>query len=453
MSGGGSTTNVTNTGLGDDQFSTLTAGQGAIRNDIAGARAAGDSAIQAVNSNITQGFGNTTNQIAGVNRNIQGLGNQMNTGFTNVGNQITASSNQLGTQLGNQINRVGSDVNTGFNNVGNQINTASQNLGNQMNTGFGAVNQNMAQGFGTVNQNMNQGFADTRNFVGAGLVGLGQGIDARFDEQGNRIDTGFRDAAGQLNSVQANVLGGQANLRTLMEQYGGNLDRYYADLARGQADAQQRLGGLQTGLDQFRGDFRTADTVATQQRARLADTVAGGFNAVRDDFGRGMDTLGNRTQQVAAQVSGLGSQVDQFANQTSINFGALARNISAGFDDNSQQTQAARNDFISRLNSIRGLLDEPDLPLDDTTRQQYGDLASSFDEQGRLIPRSVDGMGNQTARALDAQGNLLMATFDQGGNRINQQALNVDSMLRALDQLGIQSTQTQGLAAPFVSTQ
>jgi hypothetical protein len=259
----------------------------------------------------------------------------------------------------------------------------------------------------------------------------------------------------QLNTVSQNVLGGQANLRTLMEQYGGNLDRYYADLARGQVDQQQRLGGLQTGLDTFRNDFRTADTVARQQRSQLTDSVAGGFNAVRDDLGRTMGTLGDQNQRLAAQVTGLGTQADQFSNQMTSSFGKVARDLAAGFTDNSQETQAAQQDFVSRLNTIRNLINDSSIQVDQNIRAQYNDLASSFDQQGRLIARSVDDVGNQTARAIDSQGNLLLAAFDQNGNRINQQALNVDAMMRQLDQLGYQPAafSTQGLASPFISTQ
>jgi hypothetical protein len=278
-------------------------------------------------------------------------------------------------------------------------------------------------------------------------------MGARFDAQGNQIATGFQDTANRLDSVSSNVLGGQANLRTLMEQYGGNLDRYYADLARGQADQQQSLGGIQTGLDSFRSDYGRDNTLATQQRARISDSVAGGINAVRQDLSGTQNALSNQNFQTQDQLSNITGQMEQQATDMSMNFGSIARNLATGFNDGSAQSQQMANDFVSRLNVVRDLVNDTSLQIDDSIRQQYGDLAQAFDSQGRLVARSVDNNGNQIARALDSQGNLLLAAFDQGGARIGQQALNVDQMLRQLDQFGVgTAAQTTGLASPFMIT-
>jgi hypothetical protein len=266
-----------------------------------------------------------------------------------------------------------------------------------------------------------------------------------------------------LNNVQSNVLGGQDRIRSLVEQYGGNQDKYYADLARGQQDATQRIGGLQTGLDQFRNQYDRTSTTAAQQQARLYDTVAGGFNTVRDDLGRSLNAIGDvqgqtrslssQAQGIAAQVGGVGNSVNNAAQEASKGFGMVARDLSAGFSANSQEELQTRQDFVERINVIKNLVNDTTLNIDQGIRRQYNEMVSSFDDQGRLISRSLDQQGNQTSRAIDNQGRLLLSSFNQFGQRVNQEILDIDMMLRRLDSLGYRSTSaTTSASSPYQQT-
>jgi hypothetical protein len=451
MSGGGGTTvNETKvSGLSDSQFNNLQSGQGLIRQDIQTVGNASQQAVNNLKGDMNVGFTNLSGDVRNVDRSVTNLGSTVDRGFNNMGNQLTT----LGNNVGNQIVGLGSNIDTRFNNLGTELTRTSDTINNNLNAGLGTINQNMKTGFDTAIADTRQGFADTRAALNSGFADTNKNIDSGFETQGRAIDAGFQNQANRMDTMQTNVLGGQAGIRSLVEQYGGNLDRYYADLAASQADQTQRLGGLQTGLDTFRDDFRTSDTLATQQRARLADSVAGGINAVREDLGATANTLGNQTRAVENQVAGVTSQMDQQGTMAAKNFANIARDIATGFGSNDQQSVADRNDFISRLNAIRTLVTDGNVQVDDTIRAQYGQLAQSFDAQGRLIQRSVTESGNQIARALDAQGTLLLAEFDTNGQRVQQQALDINRMMRMLDSVGYRSTSpATGLASPYYTT-
>ena len=451
MSGGGGTTQNTTRveGLSDQQFNTLQGGQGVIRADIASVGNQAQTGLNSIRGDMNSGFSDLKTGVNNVNNTVGNLNNAVSTGFNTVGNQISGLGNDMTTKIGG----LGSQIDMGLNNTNNNIVATGNALGSKMDTGFGNLEDTVNANTGAVLVNQNQGFADTRAAINTGFADNTANVNAKFDAQGNKIDAGFAGTANKLDTVQTNVLGGQANLKTLIEKYGGNLDRYYADLAASNADTTQRLGTLQTTTDNFRTDFNRDATLATQQRARIADSVAGGINAVREDLGNTQTALGTRIGGVAAQTSALQSQQAGATQDANRNFASIARNIAVGFSDNTEQSMADRNDFISRLNAIRTLAADPNVPVDDNTRAQYGELAQSFNAQGQLIARSVDANGISTARALDGQGSLLLAKFDPNGNRVGQQALNVNAMMQLLDQAGYRApVAPTGIASPYYST-
>lgn len=453
MSGGGGGTKQTvnqTTGLTDAQYNNLQSGQGNIRQDVQSVGTQVGGQIGNLGSDIRGQFSALGGEVNQVGQGVSNLGNAVNSGFNNVGTQITG----LGNQVGNQVTGLGTQIDLRTGALSNQMENQTRDITGAVNTGFTDNANRLNTGFGSVLADQRQGFADTRDAIDTGVSNIGSQMGTRFDAQGNQIATGFTDTANRLDSVSSNVLGGQANLRTLMEQYGGNLDRYYADLAANQSTMQQGLGGLQTGLDSFRNDYGRDTTLATQQRARISDSVAGGINAVRQDIGSGQGATAAQNTATQGQLASLTGQVQQQGAATQQGFGNVARNLASGFSDGSAQSQQMNNDFVSRLNTIRGLVNDSSIQIDQNTRQQYADLSQSFDQQGRLISRSVDQTGNQIARALDQQGNLLLAGFNQNGQRVSQQALNVDQMVRRLDEFGVGAAPVtnSGLASPFAVT-
>ena len=83
---------------------------------------------------------------------------------------------------------------------------------------------------------------------------------------------------------------------------------------------------------------------------------------------------------------------------------------------------------------------------------QYEVLNSSFDDTGSLIPLTTDQAGNRTQRTLDNGGNLIYATLDTQNQITNQGAINVNTLINYMDQLGYSQNTNTGFAGPAVNT-
>lgn len=432
MSGGGGTTvNETKvSGLADSQYNNLMGGQSAIRNDI---QSVGNQSAQKVNelgSKIDVGFNNVNNSMGNVGYKVDSLSGNVSSGFNNLSGKLDSVGNNVSNKLGDMTNNMTNQ----FSGLNTNLNNLSNNMKTDMNTGFTNLANQNTQNANAIISGQQKGFGDLTSAVNTGFNENTANINQKFDTQGRAIDSGFANQDALIKAFQSASLQGQNDIRSLVDRVGGNLDTYYGNLSANDTDQTARLGQLQTGLDTFRNDFNKADTLANQQRARIADTVAGGFNAVRDDLGAQtglMSSQGAATQNQLRQVS---SEVRDNSDRIETNFSRVAKELAVGFNDGSRESGIARNDFISRLDMIRSALNDQSIQLDEGLRDSYQRLSTSFDSQGRLISQSVDNSGNQISRALDNQGNLLLATFNSTGQRVDQQALNINQMMKALDQ-------------------
>ena len=423
-------------------FAALASGQGTIRQDISGVNTNIQREADNINDNVLQGFRDQEGNFRDINTGISDLGNDMSSGFSNVGTQLTG----LSTDVGNQLDTFGSNMNTGLSNLGNQVGTGFNTLGSQVDTRFGELGNNMNTGFATVMTDMGQGFTTLGNNVNQGNQALMENQNTGFANVNQNVSNVGTNLGNQMTEMGTNVLGGQDTIRNLVEQYGGNLDNYYAALAQGQSEAAARQGAMQTGLDSFRNTYDKQTTLANQQRGRIQDSVAGGVSKLQEDIGQSLSTTQQGLSNVGAQVGDVGSQVQQNAATSEKDFARVAKMITVGFDDGTQQSASLRNEFVDRLNTVRGVLSSQGDQLDDNVRQTYTNLANSFDNQGSLIQSSIDQSGNQISRAIDSQGNLLLASFDRNGRVADQQALNINQMMAQLDRLGYRPGSNSGMS-------
>lgn len=445
------------------QFAGLASGQETIRSDIRSAEDTFQDESRDLSREITTGFNDQEDRFDDVDRGIETLGRDVNTGFSDVSDSLTG----LSTDMGNQFDAFGNRMDTGFAGVNENMNTGFGSLSNQVDSRFGELNTGMNQNFETLGSNVNTGFTALGDLVGANDAALMANQQEGFASVNENVSNVGTNLGNQLTETSSNVLAGQANIADLVQQYGGNLDTYYAALAQGQSEAAARQAALQTGLDQFRGDYDRATTVAQQQRGRIQDAVMGGNTAIQEQLAQTADASTQGLRAVRADVSGVQADVQNNAAQTTKDFADVARRITTGFDDGTQQSANLRNEFIDRLNTVRSVLTQQGDQIDENTRQTYSTLVSSFDAQGALIANSVDNNGNRIARALDQQGNLLLAQFNNQGQRVDQTALDINRMMMQMDQLGYQpgsnaqmsalsGTQTanvySGLASPYTMT-
>lgn len=455
--GGGTTVNETNvSGLADSQFNTLNAGQGQIRSDIS---ALGNSANQQFNtlgSKVDTGFNTVNSNLSQAGSKIDAMSNNVNSGFNNLGGKVDTMGSQITSKLGD----VSTNVNNQFAGMNTALNNTANTLNQNLNSGFAGVKDQATQNFNTLNSNQTKGFGDLTTAVNTGFANNTANVNSKFAEQGNAINTGFTNQDALIKAFQQATLSGQDNIKGLVEKVGGNLDSYYGNLSAADADQTSRLGTLQSGLDTFQRNFERADTLATQQRARLQDSVAGGFNAVREDMSTSQGAADVQSQATQNQLRNIEQSVQDNTQNMTTNFSRVAKELAVGFNDGTRESMVARNDFIGRLDAIRSVLTDQSVQIDEGLRKQYGDIVTSFDGQGRLIARSIDNQGNQISRALDAQGNLLMATFDGQGQRVNQSAYNLDASMKALDMFrnmagtntNMTASNNTGLMSPYSMT-
>ena len=425
--GGGSTTNVTETGLGDVQFADLYSGQSDIRGDITDLGTEVKSAsvpLASGQSNISSLIGSAAStddeglvtpatglygKFSDQYNYLTGLSDRMNTGFTDLsGNVNTQQSSLAAGQAGLAAGQSGlvtgleglqSGQNTGFANMGTRFDTVDQanvNMQTAVDQGF----QDQAQGFTDVNANMSAGFAD-------GATALNKG----FTDAGAAINTGFSDTATQLTDTQANVLAGQQGLDSSLNTMSDTADIYAAQSLENQA-------GLQSGQDAFVSNFDTyvdrySDDVAlaNQFRTDLEEAQTNAFKSLRED-------VGGFAEATTTANQGTQSAVDQ-----------LNKAVTGGFRDASVEDQIAERNQTNDLNSIRDLLQTTGQNLDASTRDQYQKLTDAFDEQGNLITQGIDDQGNTLRRELDAQGAVIETRFDQSGNQIGQFRMDVGQMI------------------------
>ena len=338
-------------------------------------------------------------------------------------------------------NRIGSlegTTNTGFADVGGRIDNVNSTLGN--------VQGSVDTGFSNMNQSFND-VAEGQTGIQNSVSDLSGNMTNRFDTVDSTLDTGFAGVNDNVNTqfntqnqsltdLSANVLGGQTNLQSYLEGMSDRSDTYYGGLAEGQAGIMGGIGGMQTGLNDFRENYDANTTLANQTRAELLDTVTGGFNQTRETISDSFNDTSRDINNVSGQVDEQARRAAADAPVTAQEFTQTIRELASGLDAGTREQAAAQDDVVRRLDTVKQVLTTQGENLPDDIRQQYTQLAQAFDQNGKLVRESIDAQGVTTRRAMDNQSNVLLANFDQQGQMLGQNMFNVNSLLKQMDQLG-----------------
>ena len=444
------------------QFAGLRSGQDTIRSDIRATEDTFQNEARDLSREITGGFGEVDDRFDDVDTGIRGVQDTVDDGFAGVGTQIS----DLGTSVDNRLTGFGDQMDTGFQGVNENMNTGFGNLSNQVDTRFTELGTGVGNAFDEQNNLLNTGFTGLGDMVTTGNQAILSGQQEGFNNVNENVTNVGANLGNQLTETSDNVMTGQANIADLVKQYGGNLDTYYAALAQGQSESAARQAAMQTGLDQFRSDYDKSSTIANMQRGRIQDAVTGGTSALQEQLSGVADTSQQGISNVRSDLSGVQSDVQANAAQTSKDFATVARQITVGFDDGTQQSQNMRNEFVDRLDTARQVLQDESMNIDANVRQNFKTLVDSFDETGRLITNSTTTNGTQVARAIDQQGNLLLAAFNQAGQRVQDASLNINELMTQMDKFGYVAGSNammgqttggnaqvySGLASPYSST-
>lgn len=312
------------------------------------------------------------------------------------------------------VNPVNQNTNAGF-----------SNLNNNLNQGLGAINT----GLGTVNNNINTGFTGLNNNLGAvntGVTNVGKAV-----EEGNKANTaGFTG----INTALATQ-------NTNLDKIGSNLNSYFTTLNAGNDANKAQLNTLNSGFNAFRGDYDKNTIRNDQNINQLNQSVTGGFNDVTKQIANtsnatqeGLRNLSQPQQQGARNLMS-GVAGNGFANRPSPGANTSGAQPGAGQGGNPQVLQG--------INAVRSVLASQGGSLDPSLSNSFNQIATSFDQNGQLIPSS-QGMGGITVqRQVDEQGNLITAQTDPNGQVLSQTMINMNASFMTANSL------SQAARSPF----
>jgi Flp pilus assembly pilin Flp len=349
---------------------------------------------------VTGGF-DTTNKNLG--ETTGALGKSLGTVNTNIGN--------LGTSLGNTLS-------SGFSGV-----TSGQLTADQLQAGF----ENNAM------EDFNYGQIATDIYEATYGLATGSDVAGGFDEFGNEV-------IGRFDEFGNEVIGG-------FDEFGNKVQGGFDEFGNSVAGKFDEFG------NELIGEFD-----------EFGNKVNGGFDEFGNKVNGGFDEFGNKVQgrfdEFGNEVSGLGGTVGGYIDEmgkfiradisqlevtTADGQKVLAGQIADGttlIDGSvkegnrilSADQVKMRDAFVTKLDQVNNIVTSQDSQLSTELRQQYQNLSKSFDEKGSLISESVDENGIRTNRAIDKQGNLILAQFDQQGKRISQSSMNINDLIKGLDQ-------------------
>lgn len=428
MGGGGDTTNVTNTGLGDDQFNTLTGNQAGISEQIT---TAGNAAKDQFSAFDTQ-LGNLGTSLGGLSANMLDR-------FTASDKAMSDSFGSVGTRL----DTVDAANTQNFKTL-QDLQGSTANLAGDVTQGFATTNQR----FDTVDQatsglqsSVDDGLAEQAK----AFADTNQNIDTRFNDQNTgltnaftALDTGLTDAFGttdaNIANMQREVLTGQQGLGTNLDTVGSNLDTYYGDLSNRQTEIQAGQDEFKTSFDSYVDRYSDDTTLANQTRADLAAAQANATKSLRQDVGNFAQAAATGQAKLAESVDDVTNAVERNRAESNQGFidqvgqmDQLSQKLVGGFQN---LTQA---DIIQTRELANFAAAQTDLDMG--MRENFQQLGSAFDDNGQLIRNSIDAQGNTISRAVDANGNLLLKSFDVTGREIGNKVININRSLSDLSNL------------------
>jgi len=486
-------TNITQTGLGDEQYDDLVARltQGGVDIDALGAslEAQGVDVDKLLTdmgtanlgiTNLQTGQTDLSNRLGYAGTANDPTGTGLYGAISGLGTDLT---DYFGTGLTNAQDALSGQIGTGFDNVSGRFDTVDTNMANNrtaMDTGFST----MGGRFDTVDTNM----ADNRSAMDAGFSNVG----SAFDAQNTGLEAAFNTAEDQ-QVARADALGGQMqtaeeNLADRLSDLSGNQDTYYGDLAANQATMQDNQANYQSSFDDYVQRYGEDTELANQARADLQTGLTNTADLVRDDIGRvlqaqaagqtdlarqqaqgdaaitdqliadqaanaaGMNELsqlaqtnqastidsindlsqlsqGNRTatqQQIDAAMANnaglMANQTDQLGNQLDTGFNQVL--------DSNAGLMATQTDTLSnQMNSVRDLVSDTTVALDQGVRQQFGQLARAFDNSGRLLKNQILSDGSIVSRNMTPDGMMSENYFNSAGQVIGRKSFDVNNML------------------------
>ena len=388
-------------------------------------------------SGLLQSTNNTTNSTSGANNDaaLQNIQSSVNTGFTNTGDTLDSGflgiGNQL-TTLGDQtkgnVDSLSGVTTEGFKTVGDDI----SNLSTNQTTGFEGVDTKLND----LGASTATGFAD----VTEDISDLDTSVSQNFDEVDTAVSEGFGSVEtllkdkynlteAQILKLSQDVLAGQTTLQDALANLSTKTDTYYGGLADTQSQIQTGIGGVQSGLDEFKTDYQADTADAIQARTDLASNITGGFAEAEDDRQNLSNIASQDSFDIQNQIASANKGVLSAADATQNKMSDIARMLSMNVGANTAEGVQAQNSYLTKLGKIKQQVNDSSFAssADPKLYNAYLDISQAFDANGKLIA-TTNMMNGSESRALDAEGNLMVANFDTTGTRTAQNVYNINQL-------------------------
>jgi hypothetical protein len=109
----------------------------------------------------------------------------------------------------------------------------------------------------------------------------------------------------------------------------------------------------------------------------------------------------------------------------------MGEGFATRFDEMSTQEAQGRQEFLTRLDQSKALLQGDISTMDKGLANRLGAMNESFDQNGRLIQNSIDKNGNVLKRSIDESGNLILNTYSKlNGQMLDSQALSINRLMK-----------------------
>ena len=482
--GGGDTTNVTNTGLGDDQYNTLTGNQANIGTSIDTLNTSATTGFNDVNTNIgglqkdvntvgrnvsgvqdsigvkgatydfsgfpnaTPGDALTAREMAegvtatdlrydvngdgfvteadaeGILRSAVGLGDIQQTGlYAEFADQTQAMTDQFGNVIAGQgdLNKtIGNQAIQTQNNIGGQLDTLGDTVGGRFDTVDTAT--------GTIQGAVDKGFVDqNQGFIDAQADRTtNAGVNAKgFTDAGTALSEGFGDAATQLTDTQANVLGGQSTLQDNLDVMSDDATTYANQSLENQADIQTGQDGFKSSFDTYAERYGEDTALANKTRADMQLANANANSKLREEqvalFAANADQLGTVAKGVDNQFNALEGTVEGGFMAADANTQAGLASVQSNVRENQASSSNAATDLQAALASGMENLDAGQV----TAARDLANVAASQTDLDLGMRQNFKQIGS----AFDDTGSLISSSIDEQGNTINRKMDDQGNMI------------------------
>lgn len=358
------------------------------------------------------GLVSTVGNIAGQTGQIPGLVSDVGTIARQTGQigNIATGVTGLGSDVANLRGRLGLDYTVPANQ------DLASYLAGQIGSGANAARGAVAGAQTALEKLLREQAGQTRTDI-LGRLGTFDGGDLA-----TRLNAGFTGITG----------GGTDTLKSLGQNIGDvgtNMTASIGTLTGGQADITEALlgptgsgGGISGAVSDLAtstGDYQTA---ATQARQDLQKAVLGGQENITGMLDRG---------DVRSQLNQLAQDVGTLRQGPQQDYASVAQLLAANAPAQTNTDVLQRAQFVQLMDSLRGLVNNPQSGLDPTVRATYASLTNAFGPNGQFMAQTTNpSTGEITRRQVTADGQLRAQNFNQMGQATtNPISLNINELM------------------------